>query len=105
MTLEFIIGKDNSQKIRLRDTSSGSWNDTNTTAVNRMSLSFGNVLADTIDNPAYFDYSANDGTVEINIGSHPNLVEGVYNDAELTVYSPDHPNGILWLPKFTVKVH
>jgi hypothetical protein len=101
MTLNFYIGKDNSQVVKLSDDSSGVMAPSVLNAVTDIILEVGEL---TINEAQYFSIDAVNSEITITIGAHPNLVVGVY-DANLTLIDPTNPNGIQWNPCFKVKVH
>ena len=103
MKLKIIIGKDNKQIIKLFDDSTGSMNAANLDALSRVVLKIGEILIDSDTNVSYFDWSANDGSIVIDIGNAPNLIPGVFNSS-ITVYDASNPDGIQWFPIFKIEV-
>jgi len=103
MRLSIIIGKDNKQIVKLYDDSTGSMEPSTLDALSRVTLEIGDILIDSDTDAGYFDWSANDGTIVIDIGNAPNLIPGIFK-TYLTVYDASQPDGIQWSPAFKVKV-
>ncbi len=103
MTLTFAIGKENVQKIKLSDNSTGVFAPADLSTVTRVVMELGEVVIDSDIITDAFDLSANNGTITIKILNVPDLQEGTY-DASVTIYKPTAPAGIQWMPSFKVKL-
>ena len=101
--LEFIIGRDNAQKIRLSDTSTGSWLVADLSDLTRVILVIGELSIDSDEYPTAFVLDDNDGTITFKIGAVPGLIEGIFH-SHLIIYRPAEPNGIQWKPEFKVRI-
>jgi hypothetical protein len=105
MTFEFPIGKDNAQKMKLTDTSTGSWATSDLLDVTRAVVTLGDFTVDSDDYPTAFILDSNDGTITLKFGMVDELQEpGVYNDARITIYQTENVNGIQWSPSFVIKM-
>ncbi len=104
MELEFVIGRDNSQKIKLSDTSTGKWATSNLTTLSRAILQVGELVIDSNINPEAFDLDDDDGTITLRIGMIEGLSEGIYN-SHLIIYRATETNGIKWQSDFKVRIH
>lgn len=101
--LEFVIGRDNSQKIRLSDNSSGSWLTSDLQDLHRAILYISDMKIDSDEYPDAFTLDDNDGTITFKIGNVEGLVKGVY-DSYLIIYRIAEPNGLRWKPNFKVRI-
>ena len=101
--LEFVIGRNNAQKIKLSDTESGSWTLTDLSGLTRVILTLNDFEIDSTTNPTAFVLDNNDGTITFKIGLVEGLSEGVF-DSYLTIFRPTEPNGLRWKPSLKIRI-
>lgn len=101
--LEFVINRDNAQKIKLSDNSSGSWTTADLSDLSRAILVIGELEIDSSVSASAFVLDDNDGTITIKIGAVEGLIPGIF-DSHLIIYRTAEPNGIRWKPSFKIRV-
>jgi len=101
--LEFTIGRDNTQKIKMSDTSSGSWAVADLSELTRAILVLEDFEIDSDVNPTAFVLGDDDGTITLKLGHVTGLSEGLF-DSHLIIFRPIEPNGLSWKPSFKVRI-
>jgi len=101
--LDFAIDRDNIQKVRLTDNSTGSWITSDLVDLSRAILTVGELVIDSSIVPTAFILDADDGTITFKIGAVPGLIPGIF-DASLVIYRISEPNGLRWKPDFKIRI-
>jgi len=65
-------------------------------AVTKVSVKFKGVFYDSTANPTAFDWTIGSGRMILQLGKIATIPAGSDNAAEITIYDPTHPNGIVW---------
>ena len=101
--LEFTVDRDNTQKIKLSDNASGSWQISTLDTLSRVILVMDGFSIDSNDHPTAFTLDADDGTITFKLGIVPNLPEGIF-DSHLIIYRNTEPNGLKWSSTFKTRI-
>jgi len=65
-------------------------------AVTKVSVKFKGTFYDSTASPTAFDWTIGSGKIKLQLGKIATIPAGTDNAAEITIYDPSNPNGIVW---------